>query len=267
MTEGNSGRTTGDEVVSYEVADGVAVITIERPDRRNAMNLAVFDQLGEAARRADADGDAGAVLVRGRGGDFSSGLDTSVLAEGPADLDATFIGRLQDAFNAFEDSETPTLAAIEGCCFGGGIQLAAACHLRAVAPGARLSVMERRWGLVPDLGGTWRLPRLVGPGRATELAVTARRVGTDEALGIGLAEIALDGDDPAGGALAVAAGLAAGPGSVRRVVRLMRENLRRDRAAAQQAEAEAQLECLAGPDFEEAVAAALEGRDPEFVGE
>jgi enoyl-CoA hydratase/carnithine racemase len=261
------------DVVSYEVVDRVAHVTIERPEVRNAMSLEVFDQLTERAAEAAHDDRVGAVLVRGRDGVFSSGLDVSVFsaqaAAGPDDEHLTgegFIGRLQVAFTAYEDLDKPTVACVQGYCFGGGIQLAAACHLRAVAPDAQLSVLEARWALVPDLGGTWRLPRLVGLGRATELVVTARRVDADEALAIGLAEWRLDGDDPVADAHERTARLAAGPGAVRRAPRLLRENVGRDRDAALHAEAATQLACLAGPDFTEAVTASLEGRDPRFVG-
>ena len=254
-------------VVRTDVAHGVAVITIDRPDRRNAMDLAVFDGLGEAARAADADDAVGAILVRGEGGNFSSGIDVSLFG-GQAEhgIDPAFIDRLQSSFTAFEECDKPTIAAIEGYCYGAGIQLAAACHLRAVAPSAELSVMEARWGLVPDLGGTYRLPRLVGLGRATELVLTARKVGAQEALDLGLAEIALPGEDPAEHALRYAARLAAGPGAVRRAPRLLRENLGRSRDEALRAEAAAQVACIEGPDFAEAVTARLEGRDAEFVG-
>lgn len=256
------------EVVSYEVVDGVAVITIERPQVKNAMSVEVFDQLGESARRAGDDDAVGALLLRGAGGNFSSGIDTSVLggqAEDGVDDDG-FVPRLQASFTAFEEIDKPSIAAIEGYCFGGGIQLAATCHLRAVAPSAQLSVMETRWGLIPDLGGTYRLPRLIGLGRATELALTARRVGADEALAMGLAEVALGEEDPQGEALAYAARLAAGPASVRLIARLMRENLARDREDALAIEVATQMECIAGPDFTEAVTAGLEGRQPSFVG-
>jgi enoyl-CoA hydratase/carnithine racemase len=255
------------EAVSYEVVDRVAHVTIERPDKRNAMSLEVFAQLAARAAEAAADAEVGAVVVAGRGGVFSSGLDVSVfgtLSEGG--VDASFIAGLQDAFTAYEELDVPTIAAIEGYCFGGGIQLAAACHLRAVAPDAQLSVMESRWGLVPDLGGTWRLPRLVGLGRATELTLTARRVGAEEALAIGLAEVALPPDDPQDAAHELAARLAAGPGAVRRAPRLLRENLGRDRTAGLAAEQATQLACLAGPDVTEAIMAQLEGRAPRFVG-
>ena len=267
MDESAGHEAVSHEVVSYEVADRVAVITIERPDRRNAMSVAVFDALRERAEEASDDPGVGAVVVRGRGGTFSSGIDVSVFGEQQEEgIDPDFIARLQASFTAFEECDKPTLAAIEGYCFGAGIQLAAACHLRAVAPDAELAVLERRWGLVPDLGGTYRLPRLIGLGRATELAMTARRVPAPEALRIGLAEVALPEEDPQAYALEYAARLAAGPGAVRRVPRLMRENLARDRAAALAAEAEAQQACIQGPDFSEAVTARMEGREPEFVG-
>ncbi|MEX1177571.1 MAG: enoyl-CoA hydratase-related protein [Nitriliruptor sp.] len=260
------------DVVSYEVVDKVAHVTIERPEVRNAMSLEVFDQLTERAAEAAADDGVGAVLVRGRDGVFSSGLDVSVFSaqasgDGAEALTGEgFIARLQRAFTAYEDLDKPTVACIEGYCFGGGIQLAAACHLRAVASDAQLSVLEARWGLVPDLGGSWRLPRLVGLGRATELTVTARRVGAEEALAIGLAEWQLRGADPVGEAHERTAALAAGPGSVRRAPRLFRENLDRERDDALAAEARTQLACLSGPDFAEAVSASLERRDPRFTG-
>jgi enoyl-CoA hydratase/carnithine racemase len=263
------------EVVSYEVVDGVAHVTIERPEVRNALSLEVFDQLEERATEAGGDDRVGAVLLRGRDGVFSSGLDTSVFGaqagggtdgEGQPLSGHDFIARLQGAFTAYEELDKPTVACIEGYCFGGGIQLAAACHLRAVAPDAQLSVLEARWALVPDLGGSWRLPRLIGLGRATELTLTARRVDADEALAIGLAEWRLGSEDPVGDAHERTAKLAAGPGSVRRAPRLLRENWGQDREAALRTEAETQLACLAGPDFVEAVTASLERRDPRFTG-
>lgn len=258
------------DVVSYEVRENVAHITIERPEVRNAMSMEVFAQLGERARQADADDGVGAVLVAGRGGSFSSGIDVSVFGGGGDEqgdgLSVDSIARLQASFTAYEELDKPTVAAIEGYCFGAGIQLAAACHLRAVAPDARLAVMEARWALVPDLGGTWRIPRLVGLGRATELTLSARRVDATEARAIGLAELSLGAEAPLEEAHELAARLAAGPAAVRRAPRLLRENVGRNREAALRAEAETQLECMGGPDFAEAVAAGMEGRPPRFAG-
>lgn len=259
------------QVVTYEVVDRVAIVTIDRPDKRNAMSMEVFDGLlaaGErAGRESEEDGGLGAVLVRGAGGVFSAGIDLATfgdqLAGGPQD---SFIAHLQSAFTVFEDLDVPSVAAIEGYCFGAGIQLAAACHVRLVAPDAQISVMETRWGLVPDLGGCHRLPRLVGLGRATDLALTARRVSGEEAVAMGLCDRLLPGDDPQGEAMDYVRTLANGPGAVRRIPRLMRENLDRDRTTALAAERATQLATMAGPDFTEAVTAGLQQRDPEFVG-
>jgi enoyl-CoA hydratase/carnithine racemase len=269
--------------VGYEVVEKVAHVTIDRPDKRNAMDLEVFAQLAECAARIQGDDDVGAVVVAGRGGTFSAGLDLAtlggLLTAGADDdeaaaagapptpaLDPTLVARLQATFTAYEELDVPVLAAIEGHCLGGGIQLAAACHLRAVAPSASLSVLEARWGLVPDLGGTYRLPRLIGPGRTTELAMTARTFDADEALRIGFAELALPAEAPQDAAHEHAARWAAGPGSVRRVPRLVRENLGRDRTAALGAEIAAQVAAVSGPDVTEAITAHLEGRAPRFVG-
>ncbi len=255
-----------DTVVRYEVTDRVGVITIDRPDKKNAMSTAVFDQLGERAREAAADPACGAVLVQGAGGNFSSGIDLTVFAEQSAGggISEDFIVRLQDSFNAFEDIAKPVVAYIEGYCFGGGIQLALACHLRMTHPDAVISVLETRWGIVPDLGGTQRLARLVGAGRALELAITARRISGKEALDLGVCELEATSTDEA---FDYVARLAKGPAAVRRLPKLVRDNFAVSRDEAQANERAVQLLNLTGHDFKEAVTAFLEKRDPEFTGE
>lgn len=255
------------EVVSYQVHDRVAHITIERPEKRNAMDLEVFAQLAERAGQVSEDPDVGAVIVAGRDGTFSAGLDVSLFGSQLADgVEPEFVTRLQAAFTAYEELDIPVIAAVEGHCLGGGIQLALSCHLRAVAPSARLAVAETTWGLVPDLGATWRLPRLVGLGRATQLVLSARQVAADEALAIGLAELELPEQGAQDAAHELAARLAAGPAALRHVPRLLRENLERDRRSALAAEVAAQLTVMDGHDFQEAVRAGLAGRDPVFTG-
>lgn len=257
-------QSNGRDVVRLVVVDRVARVTIDRPHIRNAMDWSVFDGLRDAAARVAADDRVGAVVVAGADGTFSSGLDVSLFGQaGPEGVDEDFIAGLQASFNVFEDLDVPTIAAIQGHCLGGGAQLAMACHLRLVANDARVAIAERRWGLVPDLGGTWRLPRLVGLGRATEWVLTGRTVPAEEALASGFAQGRIDDLDDA---LAFAADLAAGPGAIRRVSRLLRDNLDRPREPALAAEARAQLACMAGPDVAEAAAAAREGRHPRFVG-
>jgi enoyl-CoA hydratase/carnithine racemase len=249
--------------VRYERVDRLAVVTIDRPEKRNAMDMSVFTGLAEAAARAGEDDSARAVLVRGAGDTFSSGIDLGLLLGAIREGGFTEEdGRgLQASLTAYEELDKPVIAAIAGPCLGAALQLALACHVRVVTPTAWLSALEVAWALVPDLGGTFRLPRLVGLGRATELTLTGRRVEADEAVRIGLAEVLVSDLDEA---TAFAARLAAGPGSAGRVPRLLRENLRRDREEALAAELSAQMECLRSADFAEAARARLEGRDPTY---
>lgn len=252
---------------------GVATVTINRPAVRNAMDWAVFEGLQHAGEQVAVDDAVGAVVVTGAGGTFSSGLDTSLFgASGGGDgtsgglgqtVDEDWIAGLQAAFTIFEDCPKPTIAVVRGHCLGAGAQLAAACHIRMVADDAQVSIAERRWALVPDLGGTWRLPRLIGLGRATEWIMTARVVGADEAVTSGFAQVRITDQEQV---QTYARSLAAAPGATRRVAALLRENLDRERSEGLRAEARAQLACLAGPDVVEAVAAAAQRRPPEFVG-
>jgi len=260
----STGATAG-TVTTLEVVDGVAHVVIGRPDKRNAMSREVLRRLADHAAEVAADGTVGAVVVSGRDGVFSAGLDLGDLfGLVGSDLDEAGVAEVQAVFTAYEELDVPVIAAIEGVCLGAGVQLALACHLRAVAPSASLCVLEPRWGLVPDLGASWRLPRLVGVGRATELMLTGRRVEAAEALSIGLAEVALPADAPQDAAHALGVRLAAGPEVLRHLPRLVREAAGGSREVALAAEAALQLRMLAGGDVAEAVRAAVEGRAPRF---
>ncbi len=260
--------TVPEQIASLEVVERVAHVVIERPEKRNAMSRAVLTQLHAhalAVAEAAAAGTVGAVVVCGRGEHLSAGLDLhdlAGLATTPAD--DVDIAAVQAVFTAFEELDVPVLAAIDGVCIGAGLQLAIACHVRAVTPRASLAVMEPRWGLVPDLGASWRLPRLVGLGRATELMLSTRRVGASEALAMGLADVAL----PAGDALTaghdIAVRWAQGPEVLAHLPRLAREAIGVGRDEALAAEADLQRRMLVGGDVTEALRAAAESRDPEF---
>lgn len=267
MTEGAQEQATGTPT-SLSVVDRVAHVVIERPEKRNALSMAVLERLrahAAAVAEAIAAGDVGAVVVSGSGAHFSAGLDLADLAALAATVpDEAAIAGIQQVFTAFEELDAPVLAAVDGVCLGGGLQLALACHVRAVTARASLSVLEPRWGLVPDLGASWRLPRLVGQGRATELMLSTRRVDAAEALRIGLAEVALEGEDARAAAHAVAARWAAGPEVLRALPRLVREAGGMPRAEALAAEARLQRRMLAGGDVAEAFRAAMAGEDPRF---
>ena len=259
--------------VTFEVGgDGVGVVTLRRPDKLNAMNHAVFAGLHAAAAAAAqtaADGRCRAVLVIGEGRAFSAGLDVSLFAaqasgEAPDDEGISY---LQQAFTVFEDLPVPTVAAVRGVALGAGCQLALACHLRIAAPDASMGLLEARWALIPDLGATWRLPRIVGLSRATDLAMSARTVDAATSLQWGLVDAVLDGDDFEAQARGYVARLAAGPtGATGVVAALMRNSFAANRDTVLAAERQAQQRCLASNDFREAAMAGLEGRTPNFTG-
>ncbi|HEX9711578.1 MAG TPA: enoyl-CoA hydratase-related protein [Actinomycetota bacterium] len=253
------------EKVRYEVADGVATVTIARPEVRNAMDLEVFQGLADAAGRADADEAVRAVVVTGEGQAFSSGIDVSIFAEGLASQRPIDIGSLQRSYTSFERCSKPVIAAIHGAAFGGGIQLALACDLRVAAADAELSVMETRWGIIPDLGAIHRLPRIIGIGRAKDMLLTGRRVPAEEALQLGLVNRVVPADQDVKEATEWARELAAGPPlALARIKRLVGAAFDVTIDAGLEREASAQRPVLASDDFREAVTARMEKREPRY---
>jgi len=253
------------EKVRYEVEAGVATITIARPDVRNAMDRDVFAALYELGTRAGDDEGVRAVVVTGEG-NFSSGIDTSVFTSGNgSDPVGTDVATLQRSFTIFETISKPVVAALDGPSFGAGFQLALACDLRVAAEGVRLSVMEVRWGIIPDLGATTRLPRLVGIGRAKELAFTAREIGAEEALAWGLVNRVTPAGEHLKAATEWARELAAGPPlAIAGIKRLMNASFDAPIATGLEREAMVQRRILASQDFIEAVGARIERRTPQF---
>jgi enoyl-CoA hydratase/carnithine racemase len=258
--------------VAFESGDdGVGVVTLDRADKLNAMDAATFDDLHRVAAEAAEAARAGrvrAVLLIGAGRAFSAGLDVSLFGSQLGELPSEdWIAHLQQAFTGFEDLPVPVVAAVRGVAIGAGCQLALAAHLRVAAPDASLGLLEARWALIPDLGGTYRLPRLVGLSRATDLAMSGRTVDAETALGWGLVDAVLDGEDFPAQARAYAARLASGPTvATGALPRLLRESLVGDRDEVLAAERQAQLSCLASDDFKEAVRAAMVSEEPDFRG-
>jgi len=256
------------EKVRYETDGPVATITIARPEVRNAMDLEVFDGLFEAGMRVASDGSVRAVVLTGEGSAFSSGIDVTLFASDTgADPIAMDIARLQRAYTIFEEIPQPVIAAIHGPAFGGGIQLALACDLRVLGDDASLSVMETRWGIIPDLGGTQRLPRIIGLGRAKELALTGRRIEAEEALAWGLANRVVPAGQDVKEATAWAAELAAGPPlALAAIKRLAAQAFDMPVRTGLEREAMVQRRILGSSDFAEAVRARFEKRDPRYEG-
>lgn len=171
----------------FDLADGIARITINRPDKLNALNAAVIGELADAAERVDADAGVRGVILTGAGGKaFVAGADiTELAAQGPFEAKQRSLAG-QQMMRHFERCGKPVIAAVNGFALGGGCELAMACHLRIASETARFGQPEVKLGLAPGYGGTVRLPRLIGKGRALELLLTGAMVDAQEAWRIGL---------------------------------------------------------------------------------
>ncbi|NUS34685.1 MAG: enoyl-CoA hydratase [Gemmatimonadaceae bacterium] len=174
------------ELLTFDVADRIATITVNRPDKLNALNDAVMDELRTAIAEARRRRDVGAVLLTGAGRAFVAGADIAELADQRATEGKARAERGQRVFRRFETSPKPTLAAVNGFALGGGCELAMACHMRIASEAAKFGQPEVKLGIVPGYGGSQRLPRIVGKGRALQLLLTGEMIDAAEAYRIGL---------------------------------------------------------------------------------
>jgi len=170
-----------------ERRDRIAVVTVNRPDKLNALNAATVDEIGRAFRALAADESVGGILLTGAGEKaFVAGADIAELATmGP--ISGVRVSRQgQDIFRAIEKSPKPVIGVVNGFALGGGLELALACHFRIASEKARFGLPEVKLGIIPGYGGTIRLPRLVGRGRALEMILTGEMIDAQEAYRIGL---------------------------------------------------------------------------------
>ncbi|HYH29155.1 MAG TPA: crotonase/enoyl-CoA hydratase family protein [Pseudonocardia sp.] len=260
--------------VRVTVTDGVADVRLSRPEKRNALDPAMFAGLVSAGERLKADDSVRAVVLSGEGPDFCAGLDFGsfrAMTSGerlsasvplpPSDGPARATG--QRAAYVWAELPVPVIAAVRGNALGGGLQIALAADIRIVAPDARLSVLEVRWGLVPDMTGTQLLPELVGRDVAKELTFTGRIVTGQEAAALGLAT--RTDPDPRGAALALAREIAGrSPHAVRAAKRLLDVAGRVDLATGFAAEQNEIGALIGSPNQVEAVTAGFEKRTPVF---
>lgn len=255
--------------VSVEDRGAARWITLDRPDCRNALDP---DVLG--ALRAGVDGavpaGARAIVIVGRGGAFCSGADLRyAVAQGPAlreNVDA-HLEHFQDLVRALVSSPLPTVAAVDGVAYGFGCDLALACDLRVATDRAYFQEGFVRIGLIPDGGGTWMLPRLVGLSKALELALLGERLDAAAALHFGLVTrvVAPAGLDDA--VTAIADRLVDGPPlAIAHIKRLVRAGLSRGFDEAFRDEGRAQAECLRSEDCVEGITAFFQKRPPAFSG-
>ncbi len=257
--------------VQIEVAEHVATVTLNRPDKHNALDREMFERIRAATERLQEEPGVRAVVLHGAGKSFCSGIDVAAIAAtdtedaGVAEpLHEPVPNRFQRAVYGWMQLPMPVIAAIHGNCLGGGLQIALGADIRIAAPDARLAVMEGRWGLIPDMAITRTLPRLVGIDVARELTYTARVVLGEEAARLGL--VTRCAADP----LAVARELAAeiarhSPDAVRAAKRLYDEAWTGAPETTLALEAALQEPLVGGANQVAAATAAFTGQPAEFV--
>jgi enoyl-CoA hydratase/carnithine racemase len=264
-----------DGTVSVERRGAIAVVTLDRPTRRNALSAAMWTALGRAADELGARPPR-AVVLTGAGGAFSAGMDVNPdnphvagLVEAVQRRDPAPVRAMLDELHAVLDRwfalPVPIIAAVGGLAYGGGAELATRCDLRVAEPAATFCFSEVRLGLMPDWGGGVALARLIGPGRAADLILTARKVGADEAMALGLVNRVAAAGAAVDEAIALATQIADnGPRAVRAALGVIRRGgdlAWRDAVAA---ELDAAATLIATGECQTGIAAFLSRTTPVF---
>ena len=260
------------ERVILSVEDHVATVTLNRPDKHNALDLEMFKALASVGERIISEPAIRAVVLEGAGPNFCAGIDVSIFQGGDSAISPETMtprehspaNQWQRAAYIWREVPVPVICAITGIAYGGGLQVALGADLRYAAQDARLSVMEIKWGIIPDMGITTNLARCMPADRLKELALTGRIVSGSEACELGL--VTAVRDNPGQAAQQTAKEIAArSPDAIRAIKDLFDSAWGLADADTLKLEAQLQLGVLGKPNQVEAVMANVEGREPEFV--
>jgi 2-(1,2-epoxy-1,2-dihydrophenyl)acetyl-CoA isomerase len=258
-----------EQPILYTTDQGVATLTLNRPDRRNAVTPTLLRELGAALDRAAADNTVRALVLTGAGKGFCAGQDLSAFG-GPSDPDqvrATVLENYKPVIMRLCTIEKPIIAAVNGAAAGAGASLALACDLRILADDATLVQAFSNIGLVPDAGSSWFLVRLVGYSRALEIAITGERISAQRCLELGLTNRVAPAATLASAAQEWAHQLARRPTlAIGLTKRLMQQAGDRNLETIIHLEAELQSVAVCSHDHREGVTAFLEKRQPVFQG-
>lgn len=254
--------------LSIEISDSVAVVTLNRPEKLNALSAEMLSALTEAFRGFSDDRDLRAAILTGAGSKaFCAGTDLSTLADLDADGARAASLRGQAACAAIEHCAVPVIAALNGLAAGGGFELALACHLRVAEKGTRFSLPETRHGLLPGYGGTQRLPRIIGSGRSLSIILGGGELTAEEALDLGIVNRVVERGEALAAARELAqqiAGMA--PLAVRSCLRAVVEGLPLELEDGLKLETELFADLFNSADAHEGASAFLTKRKPVFRG-
>ncbi len=254
------------ENILCDLSDGIAVVTVNRPDKLNALNQITISELDACFMALAKDSACQVVVMRGAGEKaFVAGADIGEMATMKADEAETLARRGQALMNRIENLGKPVIAAVGGFALGGGCELAMACSFRYAAENAKLGLPETGLGLIPGFGGTQRLARLVGKGRALELVLMGGMISADEAAAMGLVNKVLPQEDLMPAVMKVASILAAKSSfTLRMALQAVNEGLEMSQESGCHLEAALFGVCGASEDAHEGCSAFMEKRKPNF---
>lgn len=264
------------QTIRYQRHQDIGTLTLARPGKRNAQNPLMWQELARLGAELVPDQTLRCLVVTGDGPTFSAGID---LVEGMAGMLADMAGRLGDestravgqtaagTFSWIPDLGCASVAAVRGHAYGAGLQLALACDFRIFAEGTKVGLLETRYGIMPDMGATVRLPRIIGESRARELILLGDIIDAQQAFRIGLANQVVAAGDLDAAAAGLAGRLAAQPPlAVRGARRALDAAWYSSPEESLKVAVEQQISCLASEDFKEGAQALAEGRSPQWRG-
>jgi enoyl-CoA hydratase/carnithine racemase len=264
-----------DPRVRLDIQNGVAIITLDRPERRNALCREMWQAIGARADEAASSG-VRALILTGTGDHFCAGMDLKpdnayvpmlmpAISDGNREVVREIIHEIKDSLSRLQNFPAPTIAAIEGACLGGGYEVALRCDVRIAGQSAKLGLPEVRMGMVPDVGGTHLLTRLVGKGRAAMVICSGAPFDTDQAERLGMVEqVVADGQSMATAKLLAGQIALGGPVSVRAAIQAIRQIPGMSQEAACVVETEAGIDAVTSGEPMEGIMSFAERRPPRW---